>query len=150
MSRPIDLYAEITALNAFTSAAVSGSTAVNGSDVNYAAGLNEGGVVLIQTGAATGAPSAFSLAYKLQTAPDSNPAAPTGSPGTYADLKDGFGNLQNVTVTAAGITKLRFEGQTASKFVRLVVTPTFVGGTGPASPVAAVIVLASGKYGGQL
>ena len=118
MSRPIDLYSEILALNLFAAAAVAGAAAVNGPDIVANAGLAEGGVVLVQTSGVTGGPTSFGLAVKLQTAPDN-----AGAPGVYVDLKDGFGNAEAITVSAAGVAKLRYEGSTALKYIRLVVTP---------------------------
>jgi hypothetical protein len=146
MSRPIDLYGETIATSMFVSASVSGSTAVNGPDLNNNPALFEGGVIIVQVSGVTGVPTSFALTVAIQTAPDNG----SGAAGTYVALKDGFGNVEQIIVTAAGVFKLRYEAATASKFVRVVVTPAFVGGTAPTATVAGVALLGSGKYGSQI
>ena len=93
------------------STALSGTTAANGSSVDCD-GM-EGPVVLaVLTGAATGTPTSFSIAAKLQESDD-------GSTG-WADL----GKLRGIRT---------------KRYLRSVLTPAFVGGSSPTVPTASWI-----------
>lgn len=107
------------------STALSGTTAANGSSVDCD-GM-EGPVVLaVLTGAATGTPTSFSIAAKLQESDD-------GSTG-WADLA----SQETLSVTAgSSLGKLR--GIRTKRYLRSVLTPAFVGGSSPTVPTASWI-----------
>lgn len=124
--RPTDFALALTAFEALVDATLTGTTAVNGDDIDLQQ-YGEGGVIAVFNGAAGGAPTSYTVTYKLQTAPDSG-----GSPGTYADAVDIDGNAISTVLSAnkaAGI--LRVDPSIQSRWVRVVATPAFTGGASP-------------------
>lgn len=102
------------------SSALSGTTAANGSSVDC--DLLEGPVVLaVLTGAATGSPTSFSVAAKLQESDDGST--------NWTDLA----TQETLSVTAgSSVGKLR--GIRTKRYLRSVLTPAFVGGSSPTVP----------------
>lgn len=96
------------------------------------------GVCVISVGAATGGPSAQTVAAKLQESDSGT--------GSWTDI------------TGAAITAITTDSKTAEiridrrkrvaskRYIRAVVTPGFTGGTTPAIPVAATIMLGNPTY----
>lgn len=117
-----------TVTKSYIPKAETGGSAVNGGAVDRTGFLSC--LMVVHSGAATGSPTSYTLAAKLQDSATSG--------GTYADI------------TGAAITALTADNTVALKavdlsgakaFIRMVVTVTFVGGTSPTLPVAAEIVL---------
>lgn len=104
------------------STALSGTTAANGSSVDC--DLLEGPVMLaVFTGAATGSPTSFSVAAKLQESDDGST--------NWTDLA----TQETLSVTAgSSLGKLR--GIRTKRYLRSVLTPAFVGGSSPTVPCA--------------
>lgn len=104
------------------SSALSGTTAANGSSVDC--DLIEGPVVLaVLTGAATGSPTSFSVAAKLQESDDGST--------NWTDLA----TQETLSVTSgSSLGKLR--GIRTKRYLRSVLTPAFVGGSSPTVPCA--------------
>lgn len=102
----------------------SASAAVNGAGVDCT--NNEGPIHLeVSVGAATGSPTSFGVAAKLQESPDNS---------TWTDMVT---QRPTVNLTAAGAAYV--QGIRTMKYVRPVVTPTFVGGTSPAIMIQATV-----------
>lgn len=137
--RTIDVFSELKAVLVLASVAL--SAVRTGPDIDRTA--FDGGVFLVQLSGTTGTPTSYAHEVKLQSAP----ALADGTAGTYTDLKDAYGNAQKITLTAEGVYKLRFEGDTAGHFVRAVATPSFTGGTTPSATIAISGALAGSKYG---
>lgn len=109
---------------------LSGTTTVNGTWVDM--GSTEGPVMgEFTTGAATGTPSSYTVACKLQQADDAS--------GTNAE---DITNQNNASI-AADATRLRVTGRRTRRFVRCVATPAFSGGSSPTVPVAANLLAAN-------
>ena len=120
--------------------AIAATAAVNGAAVatesdwtnNNSAGQNFrflSGVLLLGVLSPSGAPSYFSVAGKLQTSSN-------GVTG-WQDLP----NAAIQPITAPGQASVNVMLGASLGFVRAVVTPSFVGGTSPAIPIAATIIL---------
>jgi hypothetical protein len=116
----------------------SGSAAVSGSDIDRRA-LNDpqSCVMHLGAGAVTGTPTSFSLTPKLQHADDS-----AGSAGTYADYQTG-----SAVTTSGGETSTAIDLSGAKEWVRMVVTPSFSGGTSPTAMAAGDLVFGGGQLG---
>lgn len=84
-------------------------------------------------GDATGSPSAVSVVAKVQQSAD-------GSTNwtDYADVY-GVGSVTNAAASSEVSQNIILQG--AQAYIRLVATPTLTGGTSPAIPLAAAIVL---------
>lgn len=114
---------------------ISGSTAVDGSSVN-----TEGyssGEIYAYGAAASGTPTGATLAVKLQESSDNS---------TWTDALDNTGTVIGFTLTvtsAAAENAARIEGLNLNRktYLRAVVTPSFTGGTSPASECYAQILL---------
>ncbi len=114
---------------------ISGSTAVDGSDVNtegYASAE-----LYAYGAAASGSPTAATLAVKLQESSDNS---------TWTDALDNTGTVIGFTLTvtsAKAENAARIEGLNLNRktYLRAVVTPSFTGGTSPASVAFAQILL---------
>jgi hypothetical protein len=109
----------------------SGSSAVNGTGIDrYAHNDPQSCVLHLSTGALSGAPSSFSLTAQLQHAPDD---------ATWTN----FGGTVAVTAAATDAS-LNLDLSGAAEYVRVVVTPAFVGGASPA-----VLAQADLIFGGE-
>lgn len=97
------------------------------------------GVVVITVGAATGAPTAQSVAGKLQESAD-------GSTG-WTDIT-GAAITAITTNDKTSEIKVALNSRVAHlRYIRAVVTPTLTGGTTPTIPVSAVVILGNPEYG---
>ena len=105
--------------------ALSGTTASNGSSVDTQ-GLSGPVHGVFLAGAATGTPTSFSVACKLQESDD-------GSTG-WADIA----NQRTGTLDAAGEVAV-VQGHHTKRYVRTVATPAFTGGTSPTLPYASAV-----------
>ena len=114
---------------------ISGSTAVNGTSVN-----TEGyttAAIHAYGDAATGTPTGATLAVKVQESSDNS---------TWSDALDNTGTAIgfSLTVTSAAAENVaRIEGLNLNRktYLRAVITPTFTGGTSPASIAYASIIM---------
>lgn len=99
---------------------LSGTTAVNGDaiDCKDYDGLIYADVI---AGAATGSPTSFTATGKLQESAD-------GSTG-WTDLSN-----QDTGVLSADNTAVKLRGHRTTRYVRVVVTPAFTGGSSPTLP----------------
>lgn len=122
-----------------TPQSVSGSTAVDGNSVDTEGYDNA--AIHVYADAASGSPTAATLAVTLQeSADDSTWTTATDNTGT--DI--GF----TLTVTSAAAENVaRIEGLNLNRkrYLRAVVTPSFTGGTSPASIVVGEIVLGNAE-----
>lgn len=89
-------------------------------------------VACAYVGAATGAPSSFSIAFKLEHS-DSPSANYTTLAGTER------------TLTAAGLTEVDVNLRSAKRYVRAVATVTITGGSTPAVPIAVPLVMGGAR-----
>ncbi len=104
----------------------------NGADIDLVAvGQFDSGLALCQIGAATGAPTSFSVAWKIQDSTDGV---------TWVDVAGA-----SLTMTAAGVGKIDFFPSQLKEHVRLVRSVTITGGTSPRVPSAGVILLGGGR-----
>lgn len=111
---------------------VSGSSAVNGSAVNKL-GYDDA-MAVVRTGSASGSPTSFSFAFKVQECATSN--------GTYTDVSGATATM----TTEDAVSRIPIpDMHNRLQYLRVVVTPTFVGGTSPAVPAYGDIVLGSAK-----
>ena len=107
----------------------SAAQTINGPAVDrHTYNLPRSAVVACQVGAETGSPTSKTVNYKLQDSPDNSTWADYGSAGTTITADDTDGELD-----------LDLNG--ADRYVRVVVTVAFVGGTSPTVPVGATLVL---------
>lgn len=108
---------------------VSGSSAVNGTAFNQLAQASLRDALLIfANGEADGTPTSYSLAYKVQHSADNS---------NWADVS----GLTASSTADNGLAVIAFKPGQLKRYIRAVVTPTFVEGTTPSVPVAAVLVL---------
>jgi len=113
----------------------SGSSAVDGSSVDTQ-GFNSA-VIKASGAAASGSPSAATLAVKLQESSDNS---------TWSDALDTTGTVIGFTLTvtsaaASNLARIEALGTTRKRYLRAVITPAFTGGTSPAALGLAEIVL---------
>lgn len=113
--------------------AISGSSAVNGSGVdtkNY-----RDAMAVIRTGATAGTPVSFTVDGKVQDSADNS---------SFADVS----GLTFAQITAANTTKLlriNLMGD-QRRYLRIVVTPAFTGGTSPSVQMFGVILLGNAVF----
>jgi hypothetical protein len=130
------LYDNVLAVASLRPQSDSGGSAVNGLSVDTK-GYNSG-VLRASINAASGSPTTASTVVKLQESADGST--------NWADANDNTGNVISATVnpkTTAQDVVLRIEGlnQNRKRYLRIVETTTFTGGTTPAVVVAADILL---------
>jgi hypothetical protein len=102
------------------STALSGTTAANGSSVDC--DLLEGPVTLaVLTGNATGGPTGFAIAGKLQESDDGST--------NWTDIA----NQETLSATAVA-TVYMLRAHRTKRYVRSVLTPAFTGGSSPTLP----------------
>lgn len=108
---------------------------VNGTGVNRDGYLSA--VLHGVTGAVSGAPTTTSVVYKIQHSNDD------GSTDAYADADDNQGNaLAMAALTAASSDKrMDIDLSGLKKYVRVVATISFTGGTSPAALIFAELTL---------
>jgi hypothetical protein len=123
-----DLKYSVDAESSVRPALISGSSAVNGVGVDKL-GFDDA-MAIIATGAAAGTPDSFSLAVKVQESADNS----TG----WADVTGA-----TATITAVNtVARVKVPDMLNRKrYLRIVVTPTFVGGTSPSVGVSANFAL---------
>lgn len=90
----------------------------------------ESGIVLCNTGAATGTPDSFSIVYTLME------CATTG--GSYTAVTGA-----TVTVTAAGIAEIPFVPSSTLGFLKVRREVTIVNGSSPAVPTSASVLVSA-------
>jgi hypothetical protein len=104
-------------------------------EINDANGAFEyqSGVIMLATGAATGSPSAVSVVATLQDSED-------GLTG-WATVDTLPQTPPQVTIGASAQASANVNLRGARQYIRLAVVPTFTGGTVPAIPISAVLVV---------
>ena len=121
-----------TVINAFSTGA---SSAVTGAAIQIVGpGYQYKSAQLsLYLGAATGSPTGISVVAKVQQSAD-------GSTNwtDYADIY-GVGSVTNAAASSEVNQNIMIQG--AQSYIRIVATPTLTGGTTPAIPLAAAIVL---------
>jgi hypothetical protein len=112
---------------------------VNGNNLDRQAhGMALSAQLSLAVGLITGAPTSFSVSAVLQHAPDNG----SGAPGTWANAVIAGSNVGPAAVIAASTEALlNVDLSSLNRWLRLVVTITFVGGTAPAASFCASIVL---------
>lgn len=136
--RPIDFDLELDPVAALAGVTLSGTTASNGEDVDLQA-YGGGGVFAVGVGSATGSPTSYTATFKVQEADDNG----SGAPGTYTDAKDPDGTALSVVINAdKGVAQLRIDPTYLKRWVRVVATPAFTGGSSPTVAAFAVAELA--------
>lgn len=115
----------------------SGAGSVNGGNIDRQT-LNEpqSCVLHLMAGAVSGAPTSFTLSAQLQSAPDNG----AGAPGTYANYGAA---ATNITAASTEVSQ-NIDLSGANRWIRVVVTPAFVGGTSPTVLAAAEVI-----FGGE-
>lgn len=114
--------------------------AANGSAIdllasNSPAGPYNAGLVILETGAATGGPTAQSVTVKIQESAD-------GSTG-WTDVTD-LAEVEAATVVSDAdnqVKTLAFYPTALKQYIRVVATTAFTGGTTPAQPSSVLVVL---------
>ncbi len=134
------IYDNVSVQNSVAPQSISGSSAVNGTPAVDTKGYNTA-MLSAYGAAASGAPSGATLACKVQESAD-------GSTG-WADALDNTGTAIGFTLTvtsaaATGVARLEGLGLNRKRYLRAVITPTFTGGTTPASIAFAELVLGRG------
>jgi len=125
-----DIGSYIKATGSIFPQTISGSSAVNGSAVDRSG--YESCMVAASVGAATGSPTSYSVATKLQDSAN-------GTNG-WTDIASG------ATISADNTgSALRVDLSSARQYIRAVSTPTFSGGSSPAVPHHATIILGGAK-----
>ena len=94
------------------------------------------GLIVCNTGAATGTPDSFSIVYRLLECATSG--------GSYTAVSGA-----TVTVTAAGVAEISFDPKGRLRYLKVGRTVTIVNGSTPAVPNGAVLLLGDPKYGPQ-
>lgn len=88
-----------------------------------------------QTGAATGTPTTTAVTYKIQDSVDT-------TSGDFADSVDAQGNALAMTALAASTDgRLDFDLSGLKRYIRVVATAAFTGGSSPAVQIAASVIL---------
>jgi len=128
----INAYDNIRNVSSIIPQTVSGGSAVNGVSVDTLGYDNA--KIHVYSAEASGSPSAASLAVTLQESTDG-----TGSgAGAWTTANDNTGTAIGFTLSglqaAAGVSAARVEGLNLNRkrYLRIVVTPTFTGGSSPA------------------
>lgn len=119
---------------------VSGSSAVNGTSVDTK-GFNTA-MLSAYAGQTSSNPSVATMTYKLQESSDNS---------TWTDALDNtgtvIGGVANVQAAAATVlARIEGLGTNRKRYLRIVVTPAFTGGTSPASILDSQIVLGRAFY----
>lgn len=108
---------------------ISGSSAVNGASYDQLSKAPcEDAMVLIANGDVSGTPDSYSLAYKIQDSADNS---------TFADVS----GLTASSTANNTVKVIAFRPGQLRRYIRVVATPTFTGGSSPAVAVGAVLVL---------
>ena len=132
--RTIDFFAH---LKAFVQHAA--GTAITAA--NNGTGLDktgyEGGIVVAQVGSTTGTPTSFTVTFKLQHSKDNS---------VWVDALDANQAAISGALTAAGALKLRIDATYLFKFIRVVATPVFVGGTSPTAVISSELLLGDTSF----
>ena len=109
--------------------AQSASTSVNGSSVDTQ-GYNNA-FVQCDVGAASGSPTAQSVTYKVQESSDNS---------TFTDISGAVTSAITANNKSAQINLIGL-GLNIARYIRVVATISFTGGTTPAIPVASSVLL---------
>ncbi len=102
-------------------------------------------MALISVGAATGSPSSYSLAFAVQSSADGST-----SWSTLTNETQTVTNTSGPLGTGVGVYPIRVSdsmplaaqagNSSINRYLRVIVTPTFVGGSSPAVPVCGLLV----------
>jgi hypothetical protein len=136
----ISAYDDIHQVSSIIPQSVSGSSAVDGVSVDTEGYDNA--KLHVYSAEASGSPSAASLAVTLQESADGST--------NWANALDNTGTVIGFTLSglqaAAGVSAARIEGLNLNRkrYLRIVVTPTFTGGTSPAVLAYGEIVFGGG------
>ena len=96
-------------------------------------------VAVLNVGAASGSPDATSVSMKIQDSDDNS---------HWADAVDESGNaIATKPVGASTVTSISFSRSRLRRYILVMVTVAFTGGTTPAVPVSATLVFGSPKVG---
>jgi len=98
------------------------------------------GVAVISVGAATGAPDSFAVNAKLQESVDAAFTSPVDIAGAAITAITTAGKTAEIPFT-------RQQRAASLRYIRALVTPTFVGGSSPAIGIGATIVLGNPERG---
>lgn len=129
----MNIYDNVAVGISLESQAVSGSSAVNGSGVdtkNY-----RDGMAVIRSGAVAGSPSSFTVDGKVQDSADNS---------SFADVT-GLTFTQIVAASTSRLLRLNFMGD-YRRYLRIVVTPAFTGGTSPSVQMFGFILLGNAVF----
>lgn len=113
---------------------ISGSTAVNGQIIDRLGA--QSAKFILERAIVSGAPTAAAFAVIIQS----------GSTPTLTDATT-FATLETaLSVLTAGLTEYLINLEGAFRYIRIVVTPTYTGGTSPANVVAGELLLGDADY----
>lgn len=117
------------------------SAAVTGNSIDrFAHNLPLSGVIHQVVGAETGSPTGVSVVTKIQHSPDN---------ATWADYTQPGGSSAATTAALTAVNtenSLAVDLASANRYVRLVTTPTFTGGTTPTILVTADLILSGEPF----
>jgi hypothetical protein len=110
--------------------------AVNGNKVDTLGGDNA--ALYARAAAASGTPTTFTVAYKVQESADGSTA--------WSDALDNTGvvigfTVNCKTVAAENLARIEGLGLNRKRYLRAVATPTFTGGSSPATVLVAEIII---------
>ena len=131
------IYDEVAVFPSIVPKGDSGGSPVNGAVVDT---IGYGTAMLsFEAGANSGSPDAISIAVKLQE-------GDLADGSDMADAKDNTGTVIGGTSNGSGVLLARIEGLglNRKRYLRVVETTTFTGGTGPSVAVHANILLGRG------
>jgi hypothetical protein len=128
---PTDIGAHVIERIGNVPLASSGGAARNGTGIDRQG--HHSAVLVCTSGAATGTPTSFTFAAKIQDSDDNS---------VFADFNDGGGVVAIANIVAVNsIARKRFSLMRARRFIRVVETVTFVGGTTPTLAVQETVTL---------
>lgn len=92
--------------------------------------------ILVSTGVATGTPDSYSVAAKLQESDDNS---------SFTDVSGAA--ITAITADSTTAKARVLDASTLKRYVRVVTTPAYVGGTSPKVPVAVTVLLGKATSG---
>jgi hypothetical protein len=132
--RTIDFFAQ---LKAFVQHVAGTAITVASNGTGFDKTGYEGGLVVAQVGSTTGTPTSFTVTFKLQHSKDNS---------VWADALDANNAAISGVLTAVGALKLRIDGVYLYKYLRVVATPVFVGGTSPTAVISSELLLGDTSF----
>lgn len=122
------VYELVKVVNTISAKNDTGGSAVNGTGVDRIG--FESGILVFNQGAASGTPTSYTVAIKLQDSADNS---------IFADVSGAA--LALTQANASTVSLLSFNARGLDRYVRATITVTFTGGSSPALPYSIEFVL---------